>query len=66
MTTVLLLLATALFALLVLRIVGHIMPWRYTLPILAAAVLITAYGINTAPAWAELGHAIENLFGGPQ
>jgi hypothetical protein len=47
-----------------IRILGRIVSWRITLPVLIVAVLVAAGLLDIAPILTELDHLITNLFGG--
>jgi hypothetical protein len=47
-----------------IRILGRIVSWRITLPVLIVAVLVAAGLLDINPVLTELDHLITNLFGG--
>lgn len=66
MPTLIAIAAGLLLAVILLRVLGRIVPLPLVLGVLAAAVLVTAYGINTTTTEAEIGHLLTNLFGASQ
>lgn len=48
----------------IIRVLGRIVSWRITLPMLAIALLVSAGLLDIGSALAEVRHLVTNLFGG--